>query len=58
MTMAAVTPAPDPQATRSQRWLARLSFVLLGLTIALVVVLAGLRQLAGISGSAASTSAQ
>ena len=45
MTVPAVTSAPDPQGTRSQRWLARLTFVLLALTIVLVVVLAGLKSL-------------
>jgi diacylglycerol kinase family enzyme len=45
MTMAAVRPEAGSQATRSQRWLARLSFVLAGLTVVLVVVLAGLKSL-------------
>ena len=43
--MSAVTGGPGPQGTRSQRWLARLSFVLLGLTVAGVGVLAGLKSL-------------
>jgi diacylglycerol kinase family enzyme len=46
MTMPAVTSAPGPQVTRSQRWLARLTFVLLAVAIVLVVVLAGLKSLA------------
>jgi diacylglycerol kinase family enzyme len=45
MTTPAVTSAPGPQATRSQRWLARLSFVLLAVAIVLVVVLAGRKSL-------------
>jgi diacylglycerol kinase family enzyme len=44
--MAAVTPGPDPQSTRSQRWLARLAFVLAGLAIVILVVFAGLKSLA------------
>jgi diacylglycerol kinase family enzyme len=59
--MAAVTPAPDPQGTRSQRWLARLSFVLLALAIVAVVVLAGLKSLSllavGVVGAALSLAA-
>ncbi len=43
---AAVTPGPDPQGTRSQRWLARLSFLLAGLAIASLIVVAGLKSLA------------
>ena len=58
MTVPAVTSAPDPQGTRSQRWLARLCFVLLALAIVLVVVLAGLKSLsllaAGVVGVAVS----
>jgi diacylglycerol kinase family enzyme len=46
MAMAAVTPGPGPQGTRSQRWLARLSFLLAGLAIASLVVVAGLKSLA------------
>jgi diacylglycerol kinase family enzyme len=61
MTMAAVTSAPDPQGTRSQRWLARLSFVLLGLAVVLVVVLAGLKSVSmlavGVVGVAVSLAA-
>ena len=44
--MPAVTPGPVPQGTRSQRWLARLSFVLAGLAIVSLVVVAGLNSLA------------
>jgi diacylglycerol kinase family enzyme len=44
--MAAVTLGSGPQGTRSQRWLARLSFLLAGLAIASLVVLAELRSLA------------
>ena len=61
MTTAPATPQPDPQGTRSQRWLARLSFLLLGLTIAIVVVLAGLKSLTllavGAAGAAVSLAA-
>jgi diacylglycerol kinase family enzyme len=45
MTVPAVTSAPDAQGTRSQRWLARLTFVVLAVAIVLVVVLAGLKSL-------------
>jgi diacylglycerol kinase family enzyme len=41
-----VTPGPDPPGTRSQRWLARLSFLLAGLAIASLIVVAGLKSLA------------
>ena len=41
-----MTPRPDPQSTRSQRWPARLSFVLAGLAIAILVVFVGLKSLA------------
>jgi diacylglycerol kinase family enzyme len=44
--MAAVTPEPSTRGTRSQRWLARLSFVLTGLAIASLVIVAGLKSLA------------
>jgi len=44
--MAAVTPGADPRSTRSQRWLARLSLVLAGLAIVILVVFAGLKSLA------------
>ena len=61
MTMPAVASAPGPQVTRSQRWLARLSFVLLALAIVAVVVLAGLKSLsllaAGVVGVAVSLAA-
>jgi len=42
---AAVTPEPSPEATRSQRWLARLSFLLAGVAIVILVVFAGLKSL-------------
>ena len=45
-TMAAATPGPSPPGTRAQHWLARLSFVLAGLAIALLLVFAGLKSLA------------
>jgi diacylglycerol kinase family enzyme len=41
-----MTPGPVPQRTRSQHWLARLSFVLAGLAIVSLVVVAGLKGLA------------
>ena len=44
--MPAMTPGPVPQGTRSQRWLARLTFVLAGLAIVSLVVVAGLRSVA------------
>jgi diacylglycerol kinase family enzyme len=44
--MPAMTPGPVPQGTRSQRWLARLSFVLVGLAIVSLVVVAGLKSVA------------
>jgi diacylglycerol kinase family enzyme len=37
--------SPGPEATRSQRWLARLSFVLAGLSVAILLIFAGLRSL-------------
>jgi diacylglycerol kinase family enzyme len=40
-----MTPGPVPQGTRSQRWLARLSFALGGLAIVSLVVVAGLKSL-------------
>ena len=59
--MAAVTPEPSPDPTPSQRWLARLSFVLLGLTVAGVGVLAGLKSLTmlavGLAGAVVSLAA-
>ena len=45
-TMSEATPGLNPPSTRSQRWLARLSFVLAGLAIVLLVVFAGLKSLA------------
>ncbi len=61
MTMAAATPGPDPRGTRSQRWLARLSFLLLGLAIVIMAVLAGLKSLSmlvvGVAGVAVSLAA-
>jgi diacylglycerol kinase family enzyme len=45
-TMAAATPELSPGGTRSQHWLARLSFVLAGLAIVLLLVFAGLKSLA------------
>jgi len=44
--MAAVTSEPSTPTTRSQRWLARLSFVLAGLAIVSLVLVAGLKSLA------------
>jgi diacylglycerol kinase family enzyme len=44
--MAAVTSEPSLPATRPQRWLARLSFVLAGLAIVSLVLVAGLKSLA------------
>jgi diacylglycerol kinase family enzyme len=41
-----VTPEPVLPATRSQRWLARLSLVLAGLAVVILVVFAGLKSLA------------
>jgi diacylglycerol kinase family enzyme len=46
MAMPAATPGPVPQGTRSQRWLARLSFVLAGLAIVILLVFAGLKSVA------------
>ena len=37
---------PDPQTTRAQSWLARLSFVLAGLAVVILVVFAGLKSVA------------
>jgi diacylglycerol kinase family enzyme len=45
-TMPAVAPGVSPPSTRSQHWLARLSFVLAGLAIVLLLVFAGLKSLA------------
>jgi len=44
--MPAVAPGVSPPSTRSQHWLARLSFVLAGLAIVLLLVFAGLKSLA------------
>jgi len=56
-----MTPAPAPQGTLAQRWLARLSFVLAGLAIVIVVVFAGLKSLpmlaVGLAGAAVSLAA-
>ncbi len=40
-----MTPGPGSPSTRSQRWLARLSFVLAGLAIVILVVFAGVKSL-------------
>jgi len=45
-TMPAATPGLGPPSTRSQHWLARLSLVLAGLAIVLLLVFAGLKSLA------------
>ena len=45
-TMQAAAPGLSPPGTRSQQWLARLSFVLAGLAIVLLLVFAGLKSLA------------
>ena len=45
-TTAAATPELSPGGTRSQHWLARLSFVLAGLAIVILVVFAGVKSLA------------
>jgi diacylglycerol kinase family enzyme len=51
----AAMPVVDPQITPARRWLARLSFVLAGLAIVIVVVVAGLRAIgvfaAGLAGA-------
>jgi diacylglycerol kinase family enzyme len=44
--MSASAPELSPPSTRSQHWLARLSFVLAGLAIVLLLVFAGLKSLA------------
>jgi diacylglycerol kinase family enzyme len=41
-----MTLAPSPEGTRSQRWLARLSFLLAALAVTILAVFAGLRSLA------------
>jgi len=56
-----VTPEPTPPGTLTQRWLARLSFVLAGLAVVIVVVFAGLKSLpmlaVGLAGAAVSLAA-
>jgi diacylglycerol kinase family enzyme len=56
-----VTVPPTPPATRSRRWLARLSFVLAGLAVAVLAVFAGLESVAmlavGLAGAVISLSA-
>ena len=46
MTMPAATQGPVPRATPSQRWLARLSFVLVGAAVVILAVFAGLKSIA------------
>ena len=41
-----MTPVSSPEGTRSQRWLARLSFLLAGAAIVILVVFAGLKSVA------------
>ena len=52
---------PDPQTTRTQSWLARLSFVLAGLAVVILVAFAGLKSVAilgiGLAAAAASMAA-
>jgi diacylglycerol kinase family enzyme len=56
-----VTSDPSGQGTSAQRWLARLSFVLAGLAVLIVVVFAGLKSLsmlaAAVAGAAVSLAA-
>ena len=56
-----MTPGPGSQGTPAQRWLARLSFVLAGLAVVILVGFAGLRSLAmlavGLVGAAVSLAA-
>jgi len=56
-----VTTEPTPPGTLTQRWLARLSFVLAGLAVVIVVVFAGLKSLpmlaVGLAGAAVSLAA-
>ena len=56
-----MTPQPGPEGTPAQRWLARLSFVLAGLAVVIVVVFAGLKSLpmlaVGLAGAAVSLAA-
>src|SRR6516164_11223 len=44
MTIAPVSPEPDAEVKPAQRWLARLSFLLAGLAIASLVLVAGLKS--------------
>ena len=44
MTIAPVSPEPDAEVKPAQRWLARLSFLLAGLAIASLVLVAGLNS--------------
>ena len=41
-----MTPVSSPEGTRSQRWLARLSFLLAGVAIVILLLFAGLRSVA------------
>jgi hypothetical protein len=43
-SMDSLTPEPATQGTRSQRWLARLSFGLAALAVVIVALFAGLRS--------------
>jgi diacylglycerol kinase family enzyme len=56
-----VTPEPTPQGTPAQRWLARLSLLLAGLAVVIVVVFAGLKSLpmlaVGLAGAAVTLAA-
>jgi diacylglycerol kinase family enzyme len=56
-----VTAEPGPESTSAQRWLARLSLVLAGLAVVIVVVFAGLKSLpmlaVGLAGAAVSLAA-
>jgi len=58
---AVMTDAADRAPAPAQRWLARLSFVLLGLAVVVIVVFAGLKSLtllaAGLAGAAVSLAA-
>jgi diacylglycerol kinase family enzyme len=60
-SMDSVTLEPATQGTRSQRWLARLSFGLVALAVVIVAVFAGLRSFAmlaaGLAGAAVSLAA-
>jgi diacylglycerol kinase family enzyme len=56
-----VTPEPTPEGTPAQRWLARLSLLLAGLAVVIVVVFAGLKSLpmlaVGLAGAAVTLAA-